>query len=122
VHPTRVRVLEQMAQEPDRRWSPARLSAALSVPLGNLAYHVKELERLGLIEQVGSQQRRGALEHFLGAHGPGENLPCGEPNGGIHQPGTLQPLLPDPVRALAQRVPRGRAVARCGRVGPQEPR
>jgi DNA-binding MarR family transcriptional regulator len=64
VHPTRVRVLEQMAQEPGPRWSPVRLSAALSVPLGNLAYHVKELERLGLIEQVGSQQRRGALEHF----------------------------------------------------------
>ena len=33
-------------------------------PLGNVSYHVRQLEKAGLIELVAVKQRRGALEHY----------------------------------------------------------
>jgi DNA-binding transcriptional ArsR family regulator len=61
-HPTRVRVLRIL----DRRdmASPVQLSDELSIPLGTMGYHVRRLEALGMIELAGTQQRRGAIEHF----------------------------------------------------------
>jgi len=74
VHPLKLRVLALMAEPPPRRavpqrtpepgWSPNRLYAALGEPLGNVSYHVRELEKAGLIELVATKQRRGALEHY----------------------------------------------------------
>jgi hypothetical protein len=34
------------------------------VPLNNLAYHVRGLAEAGVLRQVFTKQRRGALEHF----------------------------------------------------------
>ena len=39
----------------------------LSYPLGNVAYHTRVLEKCGCIELVGTEQRRGAVEHFFRA-------------------------------------------------------
>jgi hypothetical protein len=39
-------------------------AAELDEPLPNLSYHVKTLERLGVIELTGTTSPRGAIEHF----------------------------------------------------------
>ncbi len=39
----------------------------LSAPLGNVAYHVRVLEKCGCIEQVATARRRGAVEHYFRA-------------------------------------------------------
>ena len=74
VHPLKLRILTLMAQPPPPRsapddtpepgWSPTSLYVALGVPLGNVSYHVHQLEKAGLIELVAVKQRRGALEHY----------------------------------------------------------
>ena len=60
-HPLRQRILERLSAGGEA--SPKQLSRVLEAPLGNVAYHVRILERLGFIELVGTRQRRGALEH-----------------------------------------------------------
>ena len=74
VHPLKLRILTLMTQPPPPRsapddapepgWSPTSLYVALGVPLGNVSYHVHQLENAGLIELVAVKQRRGALEHY----------------------------------------------------------
>jgi DNA-binding transcriptional ArsR family regulator len=74
VHPLKLRILALMAEPPPPRavgegapepgWSPNRLYVAAGAPLGNVSYHVRELEKAGLIELVAVKQRRGALEHY----------------------------------------------------------
>lgn len=44
--------------------SPAVLGPKLGVPVSRVAYHVRLLNELGLIELVSTRQRRGAVEHF----------------------------------------------------------
>ena len=44
--------------------SPAVLGPKLGVPVSRVAYHVRVLHELGLIELVNTRQRRGAVEHF----------------------------------------------------------
>lgn len=44
--------------------SPALLGPKLGVPVSRVAYHVRLLHELGLIELVRTRQRRGAVEHF----------------------------------------------------------
>jgi hypothetical protein len=39
----------------------------LSYPLGNVAYHTRVLEKCDCIELVGTERRRGAVEHFFQA-------------------------------------------------------
>jgi DNA-binding transcriptional ArsR family regulator len=53
-HPLRVRILAMLAEH-------------LGATLGTVAYHVRTLERLGLIEMVATHQRRGATEHVYSA-------------------------------------------------------
>ncbi len=60
-HPLRQRILERLSAGGEA--SPNELARALGTPLGNLAYHVRLLHRLGFLELVGTRQRRGALEH-----------------------------------------------------------
>jgi DNA-binding transcriptional ArsR family regulator len=74
VHPLKLRILALMAAPPPPRapaagspepgWSPNSLCRALGAPLGNVSYHVRQLEKAGLIELVATKQRRGALEHY----------------------------------------------------------
>ena len=63
-HPLRVRILS-MLEEHDA--SPVQLAEHLDATLGTVAYHVRTLERLGLIEMVATHQRRGATEHVYAA-------------------------------------------------------
>lgn len=47
--------------------SPVILAAKLDQPLGTVAYHVRTLYDLGLLELVRTRQRRGATEHYYRA-------------------------------------------------------
>lgn len=63
-HPIRVRVWHRINQSPS---SPNRIALEFGEPLGNIAYHVRELEKYGCIELIDTKQRRGATEHFYRA-------------------------------------------------------
>jgi DNA-binding transcriptional ArsR family regulator len=63
-HPLRVQALSVLTERPA---SPKELAAELDAPVGNVSYHVRELEAVGLIELVDEQKRRGAVEHFYRA-------------------------------------------------------
>ena len=63
-HPLRVQALSILVE---RAASPKELAAELGTPIGNISYHVRELEQLGLIELVEEKPRRGAVEHFFRA-------------------------------------------------------
>src|SRR3954453_17966249 len=47
--------------------SPNELARELGLPLGRVSYHIRLLHELGAIELVGTEPRRGALEHFYRA-------------------------------------------------------
>lgn len=63
-HPLRVRIISMLEE---RDASPVQLAERLDATLGTVAYHVRTLERLGLIEMVATHQRRGATEHVYSA-------------------------------------------------------
>lgn len=63
-HPLRVRILALLK---DRQMSPKELSERFGVTLGAMAYHVRLLNKLGLIELMATKQRRGATEHYYRA-------------------------------------------------------
>ena len=65
-HPLRIRILAMLA---DRSASPVQLAGKLDATLGTVAYHVRTLHSLGLVELVDTRQRRGATEHYYRAHG-----------------------------------------------------
>lgn len=44
--------------------SPKLIAAELDLDLRNVAYHVRVLKRLGCIELVETEKRRGAVEHI----------------------------------------------------------
>ena len=60
-HPARIRILSMLDEEAA---SPAVLGGKLGVPVSRVAYHVRLLHELGLIELVSTRQRRGAIEHY----------------------------------------------------------
>lgn len=62
-HPLRIAVLECLAAE-QRPLSPRELAARVAQPLGNVAYHVRQLRSIGLIALAHAAPRRGAIEHF----------------------------------------------------------
>jgi DNA-binding transcriptional ArsR family regulator len=74
VHPIKLRILALMAGPPPARapaqhlpepgWSPNSLYVAVGEPLGNVSYHVRQLQKAGLIQLIATRQRRGALEHY----------------------------------------------------------
>lgn len=64
-HPLRVRILAMLEEGPS---SPVQLSRQLGASLGTVAYHVRTLHDLGLLEDVGTEPRRGAVEHYYKAH------------------------------------------------------
>ena len=59
-HPLRVRILAFLDE---RTASPVELSNWLGASLGTVAYHVRTLERIGLIELTRKTTVRGAVEH-----------------------------------------------------------
>ena len=63
-HPLRIRLLALLGE---RDASPVQLAEHVDATLGTVAYHVRTLERLGLIELVATHQRRGATEHVYAA-------------------------------------------------------
>jgi DNA-binding transcriptional ArsR family regulator len=64
IHPLRIRILALLEE---RDASPVQLADQLDATLGTVAYHVRTLEKLGLIELVATHQRRGATEHVYSA-------------------------------------------------------
>jgi DNA-binding transcriptional ArsR family regulator len=63
-HPLRIRILALLEE---REASPVQLAEHLDATLGTVAYHVRTLQKLGLIELVATHQRRGATEHVYAA-------------------------------------------------------
>ena len=63
-HPLRVRILALLDE---RTASPVELAGWLGATLGTVAYHVRTLERIGLIELVRQTRVRGAVEHHYRA-------------------------------------------------------
>jgi DNA-binding transcriptional ArsR family regulator len=63
-HPLRVRILAMLEEGTA---SPNQLAKWLQQPLGTVAYHVRTLERLGLIELASERRVRGAVEHLYRA-------------------------------------------------------
>lgn len=63
-HPLRVRILAMLEEEES---SPVRLSEKLGASLGTVAYHVRTLHDLGMLEHTGQTPRRGAVEHHYKA-------------------------------------------------------
>lgn len=60
-HPVRARALSMMAQRPT---SPKEIAVAVGKPIGNVAYHVRELEKAEMAMLVKEEKRGGATEHF----------------------------------------------------------
>jgi DNA-binding transcriptional ArsR family regulator len=60
-HPVRAQALTVLNQ---RVASPSELAAEQEEAVGYVAYHVRVLHELGLIELVNTRQVRGATEHF----------------------------------------------------------
>ena len=63
-HPLRVRILAILEE---RTASAVEMSRMLRAPLGVVAYHVRTLDRLGLIELVREAPVRGAIQRFFRA-------------------------------------------------------
>ncbi len=63
-HPLRVAILARLDEEV---LSPKELARELQTSLPVVSYHVRELERTGLIELVRTAQRRGAVQHWYRA-------------------------------------------------------
>jgi DNA-binding transcriptional ArsR family regulator len=63
-HPLRVRILALLDE---RTASPVELAGWLGATLGTTAYHVRTLERIGLIELIRETRVRGAVEHHYRA-------------------------------------------------------
>jgi hypothetical protein len=64
IHPTQLGILRML--DGSTR-SPRQMSERLGQPLGQTAYHVRELHKRDLIVLVSTEPRRGALEHFYTA-------------------------------------------------------
>lgn len=63
-HPVRRQALSIFSQ---RVASPTEIATATGVPVSNVAYHVRVLAELGLIEVVEEEAVRGAVAHFYKA-------------------------------------------------------
>lgn len=63
-HPLRVRILALLQE---RKASPAELAQWLDASLGTVAYHVRTLHQLGLIDLVDETMVRGAVAHHYRA-------------------------------------------------------
>lgn len=60
-HPLRIRIIEAFSVH--ETLSATQVSRDWSLPLGNVAYHVRRLAGLGIVRLVDEVPRRGAVEH-----------------------------------------------------------
>jgi DNA-binding transcriptional ArsR family regulator len=65
-HPLRIHILRVLQE---RVASPSEIAADSDASLGTISYHVRYLERVGLIELTRTKARRGAVEHYYRAVG-----------------------------------------------------
>ena len=63
-HPLRARALTILA---DRVASSVEIARELGADLSQVSYHVRALREMGLVEEVGSRQVRGSVEHYMRA-------------------------------------------------------
>lgn len=63
-HPLRVQIVALLNQ---RVMSATMISKQIDEPLQNVAYHMRELRKKGMIEEVSSRPVRGSTEHFYRA-------------------------------------------------------
>jgi DNA-binding transcriptional ArsR family regulator len=63
-HPVREHILAVLNE---RIASASEIGEELGADVSSFYHHVEELEKLGFIERVASEQRRGAREHFFQA-------------------------------------------------------
>jgi DNA-binding transcriptional ArsR family regulator len=84
-HPIRRRILAALD---GRIASPSELAEEFGEQIGNISYHFKTLDRLGLIELVETAPRRGAIEHRYRAA-------CV-----TYVPSEIMAAMPEPVRQL----------------------
>jgi hypothetical protein len=63
-HPLRATILNGLY---DRAASPIELAKEMGEPLPNVAYHVRELHKLGAVALVRQRHVRGAVEHIYTA-------------------------------------------------------
>lgn len=66
-HPLRVQIVAALAG--GARRSPSDLAGELGLPLGNVAYHVRQLAGLNVIELAATRPKRGAVEHIYRLNG-----------------------------------------------------
>jgi DNA-binding transcriptional ArsR family regulator len=64
-HPVRRRIWYAMAEQ--RPISPRELADELREPVNDVAYHVRRLRDMGIIELAGTRPVRGATQHFYRA-------------------------------------------------------
>ena len=100
--PLRRRLLSGLEGEPD---SAAGLARRFGLPRQRLNYHLRELEREGLVELAGERRRRGCTERLL------------RPSARAYlvSPALLGQLGPDPA-AFADRFSSSYLIAAAGRV------
>ena len=60
-HPVRLRILHEYHRHAT---SASRIARRLDLPVGVVAYHTNALKRLGCIEQIRTERRRGVIERF----------------------------------------------------------
>lgn len=63
-HPLRVHILDALAEAAA---SPSDLAREVGLSVNYVAYHVKELQKLGYVELVKTEPRRGTVEHYYRA-------------------------------------------------------
>jgi hypothetical protein len=64
-HPMRLAIIAAM-NSPQREWSSNGLAEEWGEPVGNVAYHMRELRDFGWVEVKRTEQKRGATEKFYG--------------------------------------------------------
>jgi DNA-binding transcriptional ArsR family regulator len=63
-HPVRLHILDALNETTA---SPSDLAREVGADVNYVAYHVKELEKIGYLELVKTEPRRGAVEHYYRA-------------------------------------------------------
>ncbi len=63
-HPLRVHILDVLSEASA---SPSDLAREVELSVNYVAYHVKELEKLGYVELIKTEPRRGTVEHYYRA-------------------------------------------------------
>lgn len=63
-HPLRVHILDVLSEVTS---SPSDLARDAGLSVNYVAYHVKELEKVGFVELVKTEPRRGTVEHYYRA-------------------------------------------------------